>query len=453
MARGKKGKKSKKKFYLFFLIIIALSMIGFGLYLDYITSPQVLFSAALDKTIEKLENSTAYEDLTGITDNYTLTSNITYEFESQTLKNSTLPEDIEKYNLITNLQTTTNQLKITQDKTNKKLFVTVNSTLPTEELINAKLLVENSTEYYQVNGIVDTYVNNGNNNYFEALTDSTTSKTNLITVLKSLSQSIKNNLLDDYFLVKQEKVEINNRNKYLTKVSFELNNTLAKKIVNNVLKDLKQDEQSNKILTALYEDFKNVSLDSKTTILKSNERININLYTDFFGNVEKYEFIFSQGNEEKRLIYITETQEAYYSENNRVVYNINCDISEDKITLKFSDTSGEEQGKFSYDNTTERLMISLNIKYKEKTIDMLYDSKIENISKGTSYDNSISYTMKIMNNNELYINANIKLENTVSSDLTIEEDVSTAIFASSVTEEQKTMLDQKVDNVFTRLKS
>ena len=63
--------------------------------------------------------------------------------------------------LLNNLGKTKNTITIKQDKTNKKAYLELDSNLNSTKLINTKYLIENSTEYYFVEGFLNTYVNNG----------------------------------------------------------------------------------------------------------------------------------------------------------------------------------------------------------------------------------------------------------------------------------------------------
>ena len=127
-------------------------------------------------------------------------------------------------------------------------------------------------------------------------------------------------------------------------------------------------------------------------------------------------------------------------------------IKNAKQIYTFYNSKDQEQGKLVYENTKDRTTASINLHTKEKIIEVLYDSKIENLKKNKSYDNSIVFTLKESNKTDNLLSIDINVENKISTDLTIEEDTSNAIFASSVTEEQKTMLSQKKDNILLRLK-
>lgn len=452
MARSKKGKKTScisKVITLFFLAIV---MIGSGIYLTYLNSPEKLFSYAFSSFVNQIEKIDFKEQTTGIVNNYSLTSNIDISMESQSIQNSLLQEDLENKNFINNINNTKSTLNIIQDTNNKKMFVSLNTKLQEEEILDTKYLIEDSTEYYYVKDIVPNYINNGNSTYFEALTSNTTNKDNILYILNTVSKSLSKHIKEEYVIVTKEKIDIDNKQKELNKISLELNNQTTKTLAKNILKDLKDDTISNRILTSYDDEFNKFKITDDTKILSKNQKVIINLYTNVFGKVEKYELIHKEKEDEYKITYTPRNKEIYIIENNEVIYRIESDIKNAKQIYTFYNSKDQEQGKLVYEKTKDRTTASINLHTKEKTIEVLYDSKIENLKKNKSYDNSIVFTLKESNKTDNLLSIDINIENKISTDLTIEEDTSNAIFASSVTEEQKTMLSQKKDNILLRLK-
>ena len=452
MARSKKGKKTScisKVITLFFLAIV---MIGSGIYLTYLNSPEKLFSYAFSSFVNQIEKIDFKEQTTGIVNNYSLTSNIDISMESQSIQNSLLQEDLENKNFINNINNTKSTLNIIQDINNKKMFVSLNTKLQEEEILDTKYLIEDSTEYYYVKDIVPNYINNGNSTYFEALTSNTTNKDNILYILNTVSKSLSKHIKEEHVIVTKEKIDIDNKQKELNKISLELNNQTTKTLAKNILKDLKDDTISNRILTSYDDEFNKFKITDDTKILSKNQKVIINLYTNVFGKVEKYELIHNEKEDEYKITYTPRNKEIYIIENNEVIYRIESDIKNAKQIYTFYNSKDQEQGKLVYEKTKDRTTASINLHTKEKTIEVLYDSKIENLKKNKSYDNSIVFTLKESNKTDNLLSIDINIENKISTDLTIEEDTSNAIFASSVTEEQKTMLSQKKDNILLRLK-
>lgn len=445
----KKGKKQNN--YLLVMIIISIIMISSGLYLNYYTNPRIQLSNTFEILIKIIENTKDNKKITGISENFSLNSNIKINIDSQSIQKSINPADVQNKKIIANLNNTTTNLVLIQDKTNKKMYANINARLGQEELLNSKYLVENATEYYSVKGIVNNYVNNGNSGYFEALNSATTSKENIIYILQNVSESLKKNLKSEYFVTSKVETSINNKKKKLNKVSLKLTDSTLKELFNNILLDLKEDYKSNQILTGLDKNFfKNIS-DIENKLFNYDEVITINMYNNIIGNLKKYELVYFNGQKESKLVYELDTKQIYYIENGKIIYDIKHQIIDKKQILVFYNESGEEQGKIVYDKTNYETVLSVNLKKENNTIDFIYDSKLENVEKNLSYNNKKDFILKVSTPSGNIINAMINIENKVTSSTMINEDLTTMIFASSITENEQQQLSDKLNTILMRL--
>ena len=207
MASSKKKKPNRILFNL--AVVISFAMIGSGILLSFIATNQESMLYLFDTAIEKLKTTPTKETYTGIGENISIQSNINLEIESQKYQESLLPEDQTIKNLITNLNQTTSNLKYIHDKNNKKMLVTVESKKAETKILDLKLLIENSTEYFFIDGQVGNYVNNGNSTYFENINSETTSKDNIIYILEQVSKSLKKNISNEEFRTTKEQIDIN----------------------------------------------------------------------------------------------------------------------------------------------------------------------------------------------------------------------------------------------------
>lgn len=451
MKSSKKKGKILKNNYPFVMIIIAMIMISSGLYLNYHTNPKILLSKTFNNLIKIVENTKSNEDITGISENFTLNSNIKFNIGNQSIQKSIDTKDAQNKNLITNLNNTTTNLTLVQDKTNKKMYASINSKLGQEELINAKYLVENATEYYYVKDIVNNYVNNGNSAYFEALNSATTTKENIIYILQMTSKSLEKRLKNEYFTKTKEQTLLNNKIKKLNKISLKLTDTTTKELVNNIIIDLKEDKKANQILTSIDKNFFKNIIDNENKIFNYNEIITINMYITNLGDIKKYELIYLEKEKENKLTYEAETEQIYYIENNQIIYDIKYESSEDEKNLIFYNDQGEEQGKIVYDKTINRTLINGNLKQKSDIIDIIYDSSIEDIEKNISYTNKINFLLKVSSPTGNIVNTTININNNLKSSTMINEDTTTAVFASSITEDEEKLLNNKLSNTYMRL--
>ena len=279
MASSKKKKPNRILFNL--AVVISFAMIGSGILLSFIATPQESMLYLFDTAIEKLKTTQTKETYTGIGENISIQSNINLEIESQKYQESLLPEDQTIKNLITNLNQTTSNLKYIHDKNNKKMLVTVESKKAETKILDLKLLIENSTEYFFIDGQVGNYVNNGNSTYFENINSETTSKDNIIYILEQVSKSLKKNISNEEFRTTKEQIDINGKPKKLNKTTIEFDNTKLIELFNKVLEDLKKDERSKNILIGYDNDFMKTKISKNKIYLQKDEKIAIYIYKNF----------------------------------------------------------------------------------------------------------------------------------------------------------------------------
>ena len=234
-------------------------------------------------------------------------------------------------------------------------------------------------------------------------------------------------------------------------MSLKLTDSTLKELFNNILLDLKEDYKSNQILTGLDKNFfKNIS-DIENKLFNYDEVITINMYNNIIGNLKKYELVYFNGQKESKLVYELDTKQIYYIENGKIIYDIKHQIIDKKQILVFYNETGEEQGKIVYDKTNYETVLSVNLKKENNIIDFIYDSKLENVEKNLSYNNKKDFILKVSTPSGNIINAMINIENKVTSSTMINEDLTTMIFASSITENEQQQLSDKLNTILMRL--
>ena len=101
---------------------------------------------------------------------------------------------VARYNLINNLNNSETNFKIQKNASKNTGYIELNQKIGEEDIIDAKYYISDSTKYYFVKGIVDTYINDGGCNYFESINTNTTEKDNINYLYNTIIRSIKNNL-------------------------------------------------------------------------------------------------------------------------------------------------------------------------------------------------------------------------------------------------------------------
>lgn len=439
-----KDKKKKGKKLVVGLIILGLILIAGGGVLTYFSSPSYVSKTVIKEFGQKATELMNSRIETGLEDNYKTTSNIKMNLKSDYF--SALATMDPSYamisNLLNNLSNTENNITMVQDKENKKLFFNLDSKLSGQSLINTKYLVENATAYYSIDGVTNTYVNNGNNNYFESLNSSTTTNENLKYLIEKIAESMANNLEESYL-----SESYTDEYKVITITLTEQNIvTYGNKIIN----DLKNDEKANQIMTGYNANFSEAKLTEKD--VTGTGTIKVNIYLDkILSQVSQYELELGNGN-----------KCIYYKENGKEIVEL---ISEEETTtleiekhgekteINIKDGSNASLGTVTISQTSTNYDIVANITSEEATLDFGYNYQITNLKKSTSYDSAATITIKMTAQNTTIIDGTITVTSQTTNDTTISEDTSSSVLASTLSGTQTELLQQKIALIILSLMS
>lgn len=439
-----KEKKKKGKKLVVGLIILGLILIAGGGVLTYFSSPSYVSKTVIKEFGQKATELMNSRIETGLEDNYKTTSNIKMNLKSDYF--SALATMDPSYamisNLLNNLSNTENNITMVQDKENKKLFFNLDSKLSGQSLINTKYLVENATAYYSIDGVTNTYVNNGNNNYFESLNSSTTTNENLKYLIEKIAESMANNLEESYL-----SESYTDEYKVITITLTEQNIvTYGNKIIN----DLKNDEKANQIMTGYNANFSEAKLTEKD--VTGTGTIKVNIYLDkILSQVSQYELELENGN-----------KCIYYKENGKEIVEL---ISEEETTtleiekhgekteINIKDGSNASLGTVTISQTSTNYDIVANITSEEATLDFGYNYQITNLKKSTSYDSAATITIKMTAQNTTIIDGTITVTSQTTNDTTISEDTSSSVLASTLSGTQTELLQQKIALIILSLMS
>lgn len=439
-----KEKKKKGKKLVVGLIILGLILIAGGGVLTYFSSPSYVSKTVIKEFGQKATELMNSRIETGLEDNYKTTSNIKMNLKSDYF--SALATMDPSYamisNLLNNLSNTENNITMVQDKENKKLFFNLDSKLSGQSLINTKYLVENATAYYSIDGVTNTYVNNGNNNYFESLNSSTTTNENLKYLIEKIAESMANNLEESYL-----SESYTDEYKVITITLTEQNIvTYGNKIIN----DLKNDEKANQIMTGYNANFSEVKLTEKD--VTGTGTIKVNIYLDkILSQVSQYELELGNGN--KCIYYKENGKEIVELISKEETTTLEIEKHGEKTEINIKDGSNASLGTVTISQTSTNYDIVANITSEEATLDFGYNYQITNLKKGTSYDSAATITIKMTAQNTTIIDGTITVTGQTTNDTTISEDTSTSVLASTLSGTQTELLQQKIALIILSLMS
>ena len=441
------------------LLIVSISLISSGVYIGYISNPKRIALTAMRSLSASIytKKETPKENVISTLSketSFTINSSIKLTASSPYIVNKvTTDEKYLKYaNLIKNINSTENNISYIQDNKNKKLLVNIDSTLYNEPLFIGKYLIQDATTYYYINNFKDAYINNGNNNYFETITTKTTTE-NIKYLLDFIKSSFKSNLKNDYFEITEKEMVIGNEKDTYNQITLTIDNDKAKKIINSILKDLKNDKESSKILTSINKNFNNYKITKKTQILKENTNIVFNIYTDKMTYQIRKQEIILKNTDTKITISYDYNKRGEVLLNDEVIYYYHIDKNSDGSRINILSKEEKNIGSIIYNNVNNLKVLEFNYSDLKHTISANYKVETSTIEKDKKYSIVNQFNLRITNNETELINANYLIDTIIENKAKIEEDISTSIFQSSITEEEKLLLQQNNQNNYNKLYS
>ena len=300
------------------LFFAATALIVTGAYLSYITNPKRIIQTAI-ATI----SSSTYQDINpkkAFIDTNTINSNIKLTATSEYLENLSLKdENYKKYvNLLNNISNISTQITISQDNITQEHLLSLNSSLNNEILINQKQYIKQATEYFYSAGLRNTYINNGNNNYF--VTNGTKEENILSSsFISTLLTSLKDDFQNENFITSQEIISINNNTQSYNKVSLILKKEDLLNLKKNIEKQLTNNKELNSLITTISRANPNIKIDTKT--ISKDTIVILNVYTNRFkSQILKYELIMQVSSDTYKIDYEYESKKGTISKNSNIIY-------------------------------------------------------------------------------------------------------------------------------------
>ena len=452
--------KKKNKFPVF-TFLLSLILLTLGFYFELIANKERILKKGVSNIFENvIEVVDMFEFDTGLSNNYKKEADI--KITSNSLNNTYLTEQnsitkkenltLNLGNIFRNLNETNIKITSINDVRNKKRFLHLQSNLQGANLLELKSLTENSTKYYYVSGFLNTYVNNGNDNYFESIDEETTIIDNVKYLSSFIIESITNNIQPSDYKITEEKLSINNEEKNYKKISIEIDKKKADEINKNVIKSIKNDDRSRKIILSTNKEI----ADFKTNIFPKNANLTLNTYVENYTyKIKKYEIIYTNSKTKENITVTYEYKNKNEGTGEIIINNEKYKyeyISKEKskeITLY---TEYQKIGTISIEKTKTGILFDLNIVNNNKEVSINYIMNLLNLKKGKSYNQEQQLTIRTEVNNEP-LNFDINVNTEVNNKTKIDEDTSSSIIERTLTTEDKTRLNNIFLDVISKLNS
>lgn len=451
----------KKNRFPIFTFLLSLILLTLGFYFELIANKERILKKGVSNIFENvIEVVDMFEFDTGLLNNYKKEADI--KITSNSLNNTYLTEQnsitkkenlaLNLGNIFRNLNETNIKITSINDAQNKKRFIHLQSNLQGANLLELKSLTENSTKYYYVSGFLNTYVNNGNDNYFESIDEETTIIDNVKYLSNLIIESITNNIQPSDYKITEEKLSINNKEKNYKKISIEIDKKKADEINKNVVKSIKNDDRSRKIILSTNKEIN----DLKTNIFPKKANLILNTYVENYTyKIKKYEIIYTNSKTKENITVTYEYKNKNDGTGEIIINNEKYKyeyISKEKskeITLY---TEYQKIGTISIEKTKTGILFDLNIVNNNKDVSINYIMNLLNLKKEKSYNQEQQLTIRTEVNNEP-LNFDVTINTKVNNKVKIDEDTSSSIIEKTLPDEEITRLNNIFLDVITKLNS
>ena len=452
----------KKVFHVFlkilfflFLIAIAIGLILLGLYYSKISNVKYPVDLVIDQVFDKGEEIASLHSDYLLGDNYELdgTLKMTLSSEEYQTKAATDPEYLKKNNLLKNLSKMNVQYSVKHDLKGKKAYASLEEKIGEEEIFSGKFLITNSTQYYFVHSVLKNYVNTGGNTYFESFTEETTSLDNLDYLYHFIRDSIKNNILEEDLEGDDFETYIDNNMTKVGRISYRLTDKSYKKLLKNILKDLKSDERAHQILSFMYSNIDELQVDTKRTYMDRDESYTLYIYVSKINfQPLKVEIAHVEGDHKENYVYEGTLRKGtfYYSVDNETKYSAKVESTSKKLDILVYDHFNKEVGTIKGEKDKNNLLFTMTLDTEHHRYDVQYSAKNKDL-KNKEYTREDNLTFKIMHDKVVSLEGTVVMNTMVRGSTKIDEDVSSSVLKSTLTDEENNKMDKLRDTIKERL--
>lgn len=443
--------------FLFFVLLIsfAVSLILFGLYYSKISKKQYAFGLLVDQVFDKTEEIFQISSRYQLGDTFTIEGTFDMDLSSEDYQNKSASDStyFKKNQLLKNLSNMDTTFHFQHDRENEKAYLELNEKIGEEEIFAGKYLLDNSTEYYFVNGILQNYVNDGSNNYFESFGEESDTGDNLTYLSQFIRDSIKKNVGEEDLKGYDVETLIGNETQSVGQVSFRITDKRYKALLKSILKDLKSDQRASQILSLAFPNLQELKVDEKKKYLKSNESYTINIYlSKFFFQPLKYEVIYLKDDQKEIYTYEGDFEDGlfYYSVNNELKYRANVQSTQKKMDITVYNQYEKEVGTIKLEKDRDNLMFVMTLELEDTKYDVTYTMKNKDYQKN-QYVREGNLIFKEMKDKVVTLQGNLLLESKVTKGAKIEEDLTSSVLESSLTTEEKDSIEKLRETIQNRL--
>lgn len=445
-------KTDKTTIVMIITCVVAFLLIVVGvIYYNVSRNNKRVIAAGITNLTSKFDKMLEVNNDLKLGKNYTISGNVKLNVESNYLDTLANIDEYRPFiNLINNLGKTNNNFSFQQNLDSKKVLGSISSKLNNDELIDAKLYIEQDRAYYFVKGFLDRYVEGGKTDYLSTIEENQNTYENINYLYKFIIKSLKSNLKDEYFTKTSETLTVGGKNINTKKITLKLDSKNGNELVNNIISDVKKDKKAYKIIKGY-----NIKLERTENgkVISNDEEMTFSVYADNTSyHILRYDI--SSKDKENNILVTYLDQETDVVE----VYSDNKKQSTIKINDKNNiydfdilDNNDKKVGDITYTNNKNKKELSYKLSIDGTTVNGKISSNTTDIVKNKSYNNKTIITASAKSNGTDLGKASLEVNAKAKSESNINENVTNAAKENEITSNQNDVLISIFTNALGKL--
>ncbi|MDD4706584.1 MAG: hypothetical protein PHS24_05205, partial [Bacilli bacterium] len=343
------------------------------------------------------------------------------------------------------------------DSANKKLLYVFNPTIDNEELFNLKFYNQNKSNYVFLGNIYDKYIQLEDTEFEVTETiDYSLIKEEINQIYNVVVKSLKKNLKEEYFIKENTTIKLGTESKEVLKSTLVLDEKNVSEITINIIKSLKENKETKKIITKYVPEF----FDEELEVVENTKDGPVLYFSTYMNKItgKQYRYEIESKSEyedfsatynlgEKKELIISNNYK-YYGDN-IVTYKLLIDTNKEKTNIEMKDTNNETI--MTLELTKEKIVYSQNTKMDDQNAEVNFTYEFKEGKNNEEYEIIISGLLELTENNEELLTININSDNLLKKKVNIDETLKDIIKFDEMTEEDFNQIINELYNIYAKV--
>lgn len=320
-----------------------------------------------------------------------------------------------------------------------------------------KFYNQNKSNYVFLGNLYDKYIQLEDTEFEVTETiDYSLIKEEINQIYNVVVKSLKENLKEEYFIKENTNINLGTESKEVLKSTLVLDEKNVSEITINIIKSLKENKETKKIITKYIPEF----FDEELEVVGNTEDGPVLYFSTYMNKItgKQYQYEIESKSEYedfsatyilgKKKELIISNNYKYYGDN-IVTYKLLIDTNKEKTNIEMKDTNNETI--MTLELTKEKIVYSQNIKMDDQNAEVNITYEFKERKNKEEYEIIISGLLELTENNEKLLTININSDNLLKKKVNIDETLADIIKFDEMTEEDFDQIISELYNIYAKV--